>query len=222
MPNPCVPASAVALPSLTRRNLLLGLAAASTGAGVPAGLARAAGDADAALTALMGTFEQSLAAYETARRYYNICERRYFDLHPDPPKALTVRGRLGHLLYSRWDVWQAADLRRLLKDRKQRALWEAARAALPLARAYEAQIKAAKRKTDVVAAEAGNNAAIDRVAEVSKAILAAPARAVSGLAVKARVVKRWGKPEWWSRGGGDTYERLAAQIIDAVIAAADY
>jgi esterase/lipase len=49
-------------------------------------------------------------------------------------------------------------------------------------------------------------------------MLRVTARSLSGLAVKARIVKHWGKPDWWD-DGTDTYERLAAQIIDAVIAA---
>ena len=44
------------------------------------------------------------------------------------------------------------------------------------------------------------------------------AHSLSGVAVKARIVKEWGKPDWWD-GDGDTYEQLAAQIIDAIIAA---
>lgn len=219
MPNARVAASDLALPSLTRRSLLVGLAAASTNSGAPVVPAQATLDPDAALTALERTFDQSIAAYETAQRCYTDCEGRYFDLKPKAPEALTIRGPLGHLLDSKWDVWRAAALRRLLRDGELSELWDDARAALPLARAYEAEIKVAKRATDVVAAEAGNNAALDRIAEVSEAILAAPARTQPGLAVKARAVKRWGKPEWWERGGGDTYERLAAQIIDAAIAA---
>jgi len=49
-------------------------------------------------------------------------------------------------------------------------------------------------------------------------MLGVTARSLSGLAIKARIVKKWGKPDWWD-GDGDTYEKLAAQIIDAVIAA---
>jgi hypothetical protein len=60
------------------------------------------------------------------------------------------------------------------------------------------------------------------VADTSALILAAPAHSLTGLAVKARVVKFWGRPDWWERrGGADTYEQLAAQILDAVIARAD-
>jgi hypothetical protein len=53
-------------------------------------------------------------------------------------------------------------------------------------------------------------------------ILAAPGRSPAQLALKAHVVKTWGKPDWWEPGEdrADTYERLAAQILDAVIALA--
>ena len=64
-----------------------------------------------------------------------------------------------------------------------------------------------------------NRAAIKRIGDVSGAILIARARTLPGLAVKAHVVKRWGMPDWWDRAGADTYESLAAQIIDAVFAA---
>jgi hypothetical protein len=47
-------------------------------------------------------------------------------------------------------------------------------------------------------------------------MLKVTARSLSGLAIKARIVKEW--PDWWD-GDGDTYEHLAAQIIDAVLAA---
>jgi len=72
-------------------------------------------------------------------------------------------------------------------------------------------------------AEAAHDAAIDHLADVSQRILAAPGRSLAGLALKAHVVKTWGKPEWWDSGEdrADTYERLAAQILDAVIALAE-
>ena len=56
------------------------------------------------------------------------------------------------------------------------------------------------------------------VADVTAAMLDVTAHSLSGLAVKARIVKHWGKPDWWD-SDGDTYECLAAQMIDAVIAA---
>ena len=219
MPNARVTADAVALPSLTRRGLLVGLAsgvaAGSTGIGA------AAANAEPEFTALGAAFDQSFAAHEAARRHYNDCESRYFDLSPMPPNELTFEGPLGDLLDTRWSIWSARELRRLLKDGDLRDSWPAIRAALPLARAYEKADKAAERASGVVAAEAASDAAVDHLDDVCSLILAAPARGTCGLAVKARAVKRWGKPEWWERGGGDVYERLAAQIIDAVIAAAE-
>jgi hypothetical protein len=109
-------------------------------------------------------------------------------------------------------------LQALLKDEDLTELWNDARAALPLARRYEARLRRLKRATDVAAAEAAHHAALDRVADVTKAMLSVTADSLSGLAIKARIVKHWGKPDWWD-SDGDTYERLAAQIIDAVIAA---
>jgi hypothetical protein len=106
----------------------------------------------------------------------------------------------------------------LLKDEELTELWNDARAMLPLARRYEARIRRLKRATDVAVAEAAQNAALDRVADVTAAMLRVTAHSLSGFAVKARIVKHWGKPDWWD-DGGDTYERLAAQVIDAVIAA---
>src|SRR5205085_3290932 len=111
----------------------------------------------------------------------------------------------------------AAELKRLLKDEGYAEIWEAARAALPVARAYEARLRRLKRATDVGAAETAHNAAIDRVGETSRLIVAAPAHSFAGLAVKARVVKEWGRPDWWDEDA-DAYEQLAAQILDAVIA----
>jgi hypothetical protein len=203
------------MPSLTRRSLLVGLAA-SSGVGAPAVLP-APNDPDAALTALMRAFEQARAAYEAAQRHYNDCEGRYFDLKPDPPEALTIRGPLGHLHTSQYDVWRACELRALLKDEELTELWNDARAALPLARRYEARLRRLKRATNVAAAEAAHHAALDRVADVTGAMLSITTRSLAGLAVKVRIVKHWGKPDWWDNDG-DTYERLAAQIIDAAIA----
>jgi hypothetical protein len=207
------------MPSLTRRSLLVGLAA-SSGAGPPVALpGQATVDLDSALTALMHAFEQARAAYETAQRHYNDCEGRYFDRKPQTPEALTIRGPLGHLHSSKYDIWRACQLRALLKDDELSELWDDARAMLPLARRYEARLRRLKRATDVATSEAAHNAALDRVADVTAAMLRVTAHSLSGLAVKARIVKHWGKPDWWDNDGTDTYERLAAQIIDAVIAA---
>lgn len=112
----------------------------------------------------------------------------------------------------------ATALRRVLDNPAQNELWNDARAALPLARAYEAALRVARRKTDVRAAKAAHDRAVDRVHAAARAMLKVPARTPPGLAVKARVIKGWGSPDWWGRGS-DTFERLAAQIIDAVLTA---
>jgi hypothetical protein len=76
----------------------------------------------------------------------------------------------------------------------------------------------------VVAAERANNAAINGLGELGDLILATPARTLEGLAIKARVVKTWGRPDWWDldEDRTDTYERLAAEILDAVITMAEH
>jgi hypothetical protein len=145
MPNARVPANAVSLPKLTRRSLLVGTAACAAAVGPSAASAKApltaATAPDADLLALEQTLHHALADYETARRYYNACEERYYGLVPDRPKMLTIAGPLGHFLEDKWDWWRAAELRRVLKDDGYADTWEAARAALPVARAYEARLR---------------------------------------------------------------------------------
>jgi len=209
---------------LSRRSLLAGTAAAATasaGTGVLRADSRGAIGivSDAELLDLTQAFAQALAAYQTARAHYNQSEKLYFACRPRVPQALTESGPLGHLLPS-WLHWSAAELRQFLKNPEHSELWDEARAALALAKAYEAGARRAKRETGAAAAEAAHDAAIDHIAEVSQSILAAPGRSLAGLALKAHVVRTWGKPEWWDTGEdrADTYERLAAQILDAVIA----
>jgi len=154
--------------------------------------------------------------------HYNESEKLYFARRPRVPQALTESGPLGHLLPS-WLHWSAAELRQFLKNPEHRDLWDEARAALALAKAYEAGVRRTKRETGVAVAEAAHDAAIDQLGDVSQRILAAPGRSLARLALKAHVVKTWGKPEWWDPGDdrADTYERLAAQILDAVVALAE-
>jgi hypothetical protein len=123
-------------------------------------------------------FLEALDAYEAARQHYNRCEDRYFDLRPCVPEALTGDGPLGHLLFDESSHWRAADLRRMLKNPEHQDVWEAVRAALTIARAYEREVRHARRETQVVAAEAAHNAAIDALGEVGVLILDAPAYAV--------------------------------------------
>jgi hypothetical protein len=208
---------------LSRRSLLVGTAASAGTSALGAGSPDVIGiDPDGELLDFRQTFAQALAAYQTARVNYNQSEKLYFARRPRVPQALTESGPLGHLLPS-WLHWSAAELRQILKNPEHRDLWHEARAALALARTYEAGARRAKRETGVAAAEAAHDAAIDHLADVSQRILAAPRRSLARLALKAHVVKTWGKPEWWGSGEdrADTYERLAAQIIDAVIALAE-
>jgi hypothetical protein len=205
---------------MTRRSLLIGMAAASTtsAAVAPTAISQpAAANPDAGLLALQHTFDQAVAAYWTAQRHYGDCETRYFALRPKPPQALTIGGPLGALAADKWDVLNARQLRCILDNPAQSGLWDDARAALPLAHAYEAAIRVAKRQTDVRAAKAAHDRAVDRVHAAARTVAKVPARTLSGLAVKARVIKGWGSPDWWGRGS-DTFERLVAQIIDAVLA----
>jgi len=208
---------------MTRRKLLVGSAAVALTAITASTDAPRAAEPDAELVGLARTFQQALDAYEAARQHYNWCEDRYFDLRPCVPKALTGDGPLGHLLFDESSHWRGADLRRMLKNSEHQHVWEAVREALTIARAYESEVRRARRETQVVAAEAAHNASIDALGEVGVLILDAPAGSLAGLAVKARVVKTWGKPDWWDpiEGRADTYERLAAEILDAVMAMAE-
>jgi hypothetical protein len=208
---------------LSRRSLLVGTAASAGTSALGAGSPDVIGvGPDAELLDLRQTFAQAIAAYQTARVHYNHSEKQYFARRPDLPQALTESGPLGHLLPS-WLRWSAAELRQFLKNPEHRDLWDEARAALALAKAYEAGVRRTKRETGVAAAEAAHDAAIDHLGDVSQRILAAPGRSLARLALKAHVVKTWGKPEWWDSGEdrADTYERLAAQILDAVVTLAE-
>jgi hypothetical protein len=93
---------------------------------------------------------------------------------------------------------------------------------LRLALAYEARERRFARRIGLRAAERAHHAAIEAVEELSHGILRLDARSSAGLAVQARAVKAWGKPEWWSEeeSHADACERFAACVIDRVIAAA--
>ncbi|HEV7693434.1 MAG TPA: hypothetical protein VGO52_21555 [Hyphomonadaceae bacterium] len=206
---------------LSRRTFLVGTMVAALATSTASADAPRATEPDAQLIDLERTFQQALDTYEAARQRFNRCEEQYFDLCPCLPEALTSDGPLGHLLS--WSHWSAADLRRMLKNHKHRDVWDEVHKALAIAKAYEAGRRRAKRKTNLRAVEAAHNAAIDAIGDVGGLILAAPAQSLESLAVKARVIKTWGRREWWDRedGDADTYERLAAQIIDAVVAATE-
>jgi hypothetical protein len=73
-----------------------------------------------------------------------------------------------------------------------------------------------RRECDVPAAEAAADASVEALWQLMQAMAALPARSSAGLAVKARAVKRWGYPEWWDENA-EVPERLAAQVLDAVI-----
>ncbi len=73
-----------------------------------------------------------------------------------------------------------------------------------------------RRESDVPAAEAAADAAVKALYRLMRQMAAVPARSPAGLAVKARAVKVWGYPEWWDKNA-EVPERLAAQVLDAVI-----
>jgi hypothetical protein len=193
------------MPALTRRGLLAGTAAAAAqlaGGGEPAVASTSAPASDVRLAALWQDFVAALDILHAAERHRSVCESRYFDEGPDIPAALRRGGPLGRLLRRDWDWWDAADLRDLLKDRARRKHWRAARAC------------------GFKAAEAAQLAAMDALAAIADQILAIPAHTLAGLAVKARMVKAWGRPELSSDdpGHADPSDRLVAQVLEGVVA----
>jgi hypothetical protein len=211
MPKHSASANVPRLPALSRRSFLAGSAAATLAA--PQSLT--ATHVDAELTALGAAFEQALAAYESAQRRFNASEGRYFDLKPPRPAVLTSDGPLGHLLDRNWDSWTAKELRALLADPDARDDWDVARAMLPVARAYETRLRRLSRVIGLDDAEAAYHAAGDILCELCARVADQPARSLTGLAVKARVVKAYAAPDWWCENG--TPERIAAQLLDAVL-----
>ncbi len=215
MPKTTIPANPISVPSPGRRALLAGAVAAAASAFAPLA---ASAPQDFRLCALERDFEAALAEYEAAQRHYNDCEQRFFAACPDPPPVLTRDGPLAKLLCNDWSWLNTRDLQWLLRQPKQRRLRKAARAALPVAKAYEVEIRRVKRVAGLAGAEAAQLAAMDSLYGLSERIAAVPARSIAGLALKARVVRHWGAPEWWGDPG--PAELLAAQVLDAVIAMA--
>ena len=220
MPNPSPSAKDTPL-RLTRRSLFAGTASLAATALVPTACVQAT-QGDAEFTALGVRFEQALSVHEAAQRHFNACERRYLSEGPDPPPILTEAGALGHRLRIKGSWWSARELRWLLKDEEERASWPEAQAAYAVALAYEARDRRFRRRIGFRAAERAHEDAIDALQNLSDLILATPAQSRAGLAVQGRVVKAWGKPEWWSgeESHADLCERFAARVIDRVIAAA--
>ena len=227
MPNMGVPANAVPLPAVTRRQLLIGTSASAASASAASSdlLSNALPsavklDLDDELIRLSRAFEQALRACDVARRRFNSCETRFFSLRPRVPKALTKgRSLLGRLLPARNVRWTVRELKKLLNRSADPILRDEVRTALPVARAYEAEVQRLEVGTGLVEAEAAHGAAIEAVREVCQLIADTPARSVLGLAIKAHVVKVWGEPQWWTASDEiEVTERLTAEILDAVIA----
>jgi len=220
MPESPFAAKSAPLPAITRRGLLAGtasLAVPALGPVVPPSAHPTQDDAE--LTALGARFEQALSVHHAAQRALNDCERRYVEEGPDPPPILTSAGPFGHLLADEKTWWSARALRTLMSHTTHHDVWGDAYAALQAAITYEARDRRFRRRIGLRAAECAYRAAIDVMEALSLQIFAAPARTLTGLAIKGRTVKAWGRPEWWSREPWDTdiYERLAAEVIDQVI-----
>ena len=158
--------------------------------------------------------------HETAQRHFNACEARFLAECPDLPEALTHAGPLARWLERDWSYGTAGDLRAFLRDPDCRSDWPTAHSVLRMALAYEARERRFARRIGLRAAKRAHEAAID--AADGWKILRTDARSSAGLAVQARAVKAWGKPEWWSdeESHAYLYERFAACVIDRVIAAA--
>jgi hypothetical protein len=79
-----------------------------------------------------------------------------------------------------------------------------------------------RRKLGLPATERVHAATHEALDALGISILTAPARSRAGLRVKAQAVQAWGKPECWSAQAAhaDACERLAAQVLDAVMGAA--
>ena len=188
---------------------------------VPAPARAVVADVNVNLAALSRRLIDALAAHAAAESHRNACEQRFLDQCPDPPTVLTHAGPLGKLKRE-WDHWRADGLAMLLADRDSRKHWRAARKLVPVAQAYERKVRAFKRAVGLPAAEAAQRAANDALRDLSAEILDVPAKSPAALALKARVVQ-WDKPDWWDpiEGRAGIGERLAAQILDAAIAAGE-
>src|SRR5262245_6268023 len=211
MPEFPVSANDSAWPPLTRRGLLTGTAAAAASSRT-----RAAPDppqAHASVATLAHHFTEALATYAAAERHRNDCERRYLEDGPMPPAALTRAGPLGRGLRD-CDWWRADELAEMLADPRRRARHAVARALLPVARAYEAADQAFASACGLPAAIAAHDAAAETLNALADSILVLPPDSPAALALTARAVKAWGKPEWWSAQHADAYEQMAAQVLD--------
>jgi len=65
-------------------------------------------------------------------------------------------------------------------------------------------------------------AALDAVYEVIELGAHAGTQSLIGFAIKARVIKLWGRSQWWQVGDVDVVDRLTSQLVDWVIACARF
>jgi hypothetical protein len=127
---------------------------------------------------------------------------------PAPDLALAA---LGREFAQALAVFDAAHQRYCACERRYFALRRGVRT-----RAARARIRG---ECDVPAAQAAADASVEALYQLMQAMAATPTRSPEGLAVKARAVKVWGYPEWWD-ANAEVPERLAAQVLDAVMAMA--
>src|SRR5262249_41514345 len=219
MPKFSISAHGAVLPDLTRRSLLVGTAAAATSPGIPPAAAACSAPSDCVVAILTQRLTAALTDYAVAERHRNDCERRYLDDGPMPPAALTRAGPLGSRLRE-WEWWTADDLCRFLENGARRKHWPIARELLHLARAHEMADKRFAHACGLAAAEAAHDAAAGTLHRLADMILAVPPHSRAAFVLKAGAVRAGGRREWWGppHGGADAYERMVAQVLDAVIA----
>jgi hypothetical protein len=223
MPKTSVSANALRLPAICRRNLLVGfvtvIGSSSSTQTSNANQIRCAGEPspEFELIGLERAFKKAVLAREAACHRYNKCEERFFANRPSPPRALAAIGRtLGRHLSDERLNWTASELKTILKLAPDPTAKKAARAMLKIAEAYERRIQRLAIATDLTAAKEEYDATIQALYDLSRRIIDVPTSTIFGLAAKARVIKIWGLPDWWS-DDVDLPEQLAAQVLDAII-----
>lgn len=228
MPKTFASANALRLSSIGRRNLLVGFVsvAASSAPALPqtsnANQIQCVGELqrESELIELERAFKKAVEAREAAYHRYNKCEERFFANRPSPPKALEAMGRtLGWQPPDERLNWTAADMKTMLKVASDPTLKKTAQAMLRIAEVYERGIQELAITTGLSAAEAEYDATVQALYDLSRRIIELPTSTIYGLATKARVIKIWGLLDWW-RDDVDAPERLAAQVLDAIIAMA--
>jgi hypothetical protein len=228
MPKTFVSANALRLPTICRRNLLVGFVSvvASSAPRLPhpsnANQIRCTGELrrESELIGLERAFEKAVLAREAAYHRYNKCEERFLANRPSKPKALAAIGRtLGRYLPDERLNWTAADMKTMLKVASDPTAKKTVRAMLKIVEAYERGIQRLEITTGLASAKAEYDATIQALYDLGQHIIDIPTSTMFGLGAKARVIKIWGLLDWWS-DDVDAPEQLAAQVLDAIIAMA--